>query len=107
MTALGFPSFDRLRCKHRTLFEVFRLPGNDERRRSIEDRDIAKRTLLALQHIKQSFGVVFSIAATQGFGFRTAEAGVFGAHLEVSVLAFSSSANIVRPAGVVFVKPFQ
>src|SRR6185437_1258058 len=74
--SLGLAAVDGLGGQGNRLAQRIRFTDNEQRRRGIEENDVAERPLISLQHRADMGGVLDRIAAGQIFGPRLRETGV-------------------------------
>ena len=75
----------------------FALSGDHETGRGIQDRDVAERTLGALEHVDQRLRVLLGVAAAQRFRLLAGEADLLGRDLERAHRAFLQRGDEGRP----------
>ena len=100
-------SIDLLRERD-ALLEILGRAGDDERGRGVEQRDVAERSLLALEHVGSAAAFASASPPRNGFGLGACDGPTSsGVISNVVTVPFSSAATLVGPDGRDLVEPVR
>ena len=103
----GLAAVDRLGRERDAFLQILGLAGDHQGRRRIEQRDIAKRALLALEHVAQRRRIRLGIAAAQRLRLGALQTDILRLISKVRTSPFSSAATLVGPEVVISSSPSE